>query len=45
MGTENTAVAEEGKTECKASNKSDLYRIASLAFSFVLIPTSSDVWL
>ena len=28
-----------------ASNKSALYQIASLTFSFVLIPTSSDVWL
>ena len=44
MGSESTAVEEEGKTECKAGNKSDLCRIASLAFSFGLIPTSSDVW-
>ena len=27
-----------------ASNKSALCRFASLAFNFVLIPTSSDVW-
>ena len=30
--------------ELLASNKSALCHIASLAFSFVLIPTSSNVW-